>query len=122
MKFKTMTEPFNGTEINVLEFEDGSILFDIAFEGESCSMPYNKELDAYMIPASLFKHRDVVTLTQAANILSVSKTRVSKLCAKNQIKNHKVCGAVLVDWNSLDSYKYGKFQNDDENTNEKDEK
>lgn len=104
MEFRKFTEPFSGTEFDALEFDDGSLLFDTAFIGESCSVAYNKELDAYMLPASVFRHRATVSLSEAAEILGVSRMRISKLCSKNQLKHTKVNGIISIDWESIDEY------------------
>lgn len=104
MQFKKFSDPFHGCEFSALEFDDKSILFDNAFDHESCALGYNEELDAYVIPAKLLNHRATVSLVQAAEILNVSKARVSALCAKGQLKHEKVNGVMLIEWASLDEY------------------
>lgn len=104
MEFRKFTDPFTGCEFSALEFDDNSLLFDMAFDKQPCAVSYDAESDMYLIPATAFRHKPTVTLTQAANILSVSKARVSTLCAKGQLKHERINGTILIEWESLDEY------------------
>ena len=105
MKLKKLCNPFTGHELNVAEFEDGSFVFDKAFDHETIAVGYDKEHDLYMIPARAFKMVYSVSLVDAANILGVSKMRVSAMCAKGQLQYTKVNGVLQIAYDSIIDYR-----------------
>lgn len=114
MEFRNFTDPFTGCEFSALEFDDKSLLFDMAFDKTPCAVSYDAENDMYLIPATAFAHKPTVTLTQAANILSVSKARISAMCAKGQLKHEHINGTIIIDWQSLDDYAAERRKNESE--------
>lgn len=110
MKLKKLCNPFTGHELNVAEFEDGSFVFDKAYDHETIAVGYDKEHDVYMIPASSFKLVYSVSLVEAATMLGVSKMRVSAMCAKGQLQYSKVNGVLRISYDSIIGYR-GKRDN-----------
>lgn len=104
MKLVKKTDPFTGIEIQLAEFDDGSLLFDTAYTHKSVAIAYNSELNAYMIPANVFDYVDTLTLAETADYLGVSKMRVSTLCARGQLQHSKINGVMLVKYESVLDY------------------
>lgn len=104
MKLEKMGDPFTGQEIDVVKFEDGSYAFDLAFSHETVAVAYNKELDAFAIPAKCFEYVHTLSLQEAADMLQVSKMRVSTLCAKGQLQHTKINGIIRIKYDSIVQY------------------
>lgn len=120
MKLKKFSNPFDGQEINVAQFEDNSFVFDMAFSHESIPVAYNEELDCYAIPARCFKYVHTLSLQETAEVLDVSKMRVSALCSKGQLRHTKVNGIIRIEYDSILEYQevrdmkkgYERLEND----------
>ena len=120
MKLKKFSNPFDGQEINVAQFEDNSFVFDMAFSHESIPVAYNEELDCYAIPARCFKFVHTLSLQETAEVLDVSKMRVSALCSKGQLRHTKVNGIIRIEYDSVLEYQnlrdmkkgYERLEND----------
>lgn len=108
MKLKKLCDPFTGIEINVAEFDDRTFLFDKCFTHESVAVGYDATTDRYTIPASAFKLVYSVSLAEAAEILGVSKMRVSAMCGKGQLQYSKVNGIMLVSYDSIMEYRINR--------------
>ena len=122
MEIKAITDPFTGTENAVFEFDNGNLLFEHAITKENIIVEYDALENVYKIPAYAFKYRAVLTLKEAAELLGVSKMRVSSMCKTGILKCSKVCEKILlIDYDSVCDYikhrndktirGYGKLEN-----------
>ena len=95
MKEITMTCPFTGVEFSALEFADGKIVFYHAITGEEIHMNWNSTVQRYYIPRNAFSHIETVSMGEAAEILDVSRQRISKIAADGIIQPHDVNGSTV---------------------------
>lgn len=108
MKLQTMSNPFTGHEMKVPVFDDGSFIFDCAFTHKTIAVGYDSEHDVYIIPAKAFEHVQTVSLVEAAEMLDVSKMRVSTLCAKGQLRFSKINGVIAIEYESVLDYMHNR--------------
>ncbi len=104
------TDPFTGVSMSVVLHENGDMLVDLPFIG-CTTIKYNEDSRCYEIPAALFAQRKCVSATTAASILGVSRQRVNVLCNDGTLASTKVNGNMLIDRESLLTYK-GSKKND----------
>ena len=86
MKEILITDPFTGCEIKAAVNSDGNIHFKHPITSEDVIAIFNIESNSYAIPAHCFAHIETVTFSQAAELLEVSRQRVSTIAATNVIK------------------------------------
>ena len=86
MKEIILTCPFTGCEFKAVKDMDNNIYFTHPLTGKPLKMTYNYTIKRYNLPKSCFDHVEVVTFAQAAEILGVSRQRVSAIAAKNVIR------------------------------------
>ena len=99
-----ITDPFTGLEINVKEFANKNILVENPITKETCIFKYDYLTNTYTFDAAALLHIKTITLNEAAELLEVTKMRVSKMCSTGILKSTNVCGRVLVDYNSVIEY------------------
>lgn len=105
MEIKAITDPFTGTENAIVEFDNGNLLFEHALTHENIYLEYDALENCYKVPAYALKYRAVLTLNEAAELLGVSKMRVSSMCKTGLLKSAKVCDKIiLVDYQSIMDY------------------
>lgn len=90
MKEITLTCPFTGLEFNALEYADGKIVTRHAITGDEVHMNWNSSCNRYYIGKEAFKHIETVSMMQAAEILDVSRQRISKIAADGIIQPHDI--------------------------------
>lgn len=86
MKEILITDPFTGCEIKAVCQSGGNILFKHPITGEDVTAIYDFYTDRYCIPKKHFRHIETLTFSEAAEILEVSRQRVSTIAATNVIK------------------------------------
>ena len=86
MKEILITNPFTGCEIKAVRQTDGNILFKHPITGEDVMAIYNFENKTFTIPAHCFAYIETLTFSEAAELLGVSRQRVSTIAATNVIK------------------------------------
>lgn len=86
MKEIILTCPFTGCEFKALEDSDKNIYFNHPLTGEALRMNYNYTIKRYNLPKSYFDRMEVVTFAQAAEILGVSRQRISTIASTNVIR------------------------------------
>lgn len=95
MKETLLTCPFTGCTFTALEDLSGNIYFRNPLTGEDLKMNYNCSIDKFNLPRSFFRKVETVTPSEAAEILEVSRQRISAIMASNVIKpvfvNGKQC-------------------------------
>lgn len=95
MKEITLTCPFTGCEFTALEDLDKNIYFKHPLTGEDLRINYNRSIKKYNMPRKFFKHVETVDLAQAAEILDVTKQRISTIAMNNVIKPKNVNGKTV---------------------------
>ncbi len=86
MKEITLTCPFTGVDFTALTDMLGNLYYVHPLTGENLKINYNSSIDRYNITPKLFKHIETVTISQAAEILDVSRQRASAIAATNVIR------------------------------------
>lgn len=86
MKEILITDPFTGCEIKAVRQSGGDILFKHPITGEDVMAIYDFESYTFTISAHCFDHIETLTFSQAAELLGVSRQRVSTIAATNVIK------------------------------------
>lgn len=81
MKKKILTCPLTGIDFTALETADGNLIATNPITHEEVRLNYNSSCNRYYINPEHFKRIELVTLTEAAEILDVSLQRVSKIAA-----------------------------------------
>ena len=72
-----MTCPFTGAEFSGCALDSGNIVIVHPITGEHIIM--RKKARSFVIPASCFDRLDVISMTEAAELLDVSKQRISQI-------------------------------------------
>ena len=90
MKEIRLTCPFTGVEFSALEDCSGNIYAKHTITSEDIKLNWNCTIKRYNIPKSAFKHYETVTPVQAAEILGVSKQRISQIVQEQIIPVHMV--------------------------------
>lgn len=86
MKEITITCPFTGVDFKALEDLCGNLYFKHPITGQDLKINYNSSIKRYNVPKNLFKHIETVSMSEAAEILEVSRQRASAIAATNVIK------------------------------------
>ena len=79
MKKKILTCPLTGVDFIALETADGNLIATNPITHEEVRLNYNSSCNRYYINPEHFKRIELVTLTEAAEILNISLQRVSKI-------------------------------------------
>ena len=103
MQKTTKTDLFTGVEIEMISLNDNTFVVNLPFEGLT-TLDFNRETQCVEIPLRLFKHREVLNASEAALYLSVSKMRISRLCADGVLTSTKVAGRLIIDKESCTRY------------------
>ena len=93
MKEIKLTCPFTGVEFTALEDVNGNVYAKHALTGEDIKVNWNSSIKRYNIQKSAFKYRETVTPMQAAQMLDVSKQRISQIVQEQIIPVHTVNGS-----------------------------
>ena len=95
MKKIILTCPFTGVEFEALEYADGSILIKHPITGERVKINWNGTINRFNVPKTLFKHYATVTMSEAAEILGVSRQRITAIAKDEVIPPKTVNGSVM---------------------------
>lgn len=93
MKKVKLTCPFTGGEFEALETADGNLIVKHALTGQDVKINWNCSNSRYYMQKGPFKHIETVTPSEAAEILGVSKQRISQIIQNQTIPVHMVCGS-----------------------------
>lgn len=105
MKEIILTCPFTGVEFKAIEYLDGKIVCRHAITGEEIHMNWNSSINRYNIVKGAFKHINTVTMSEAAEILGVSRQRISKIAAEQTIMPHTIAGNTVFILDDILGYK-----------------
>jgi excisionase family DNA binding protein len=100
-----ITCPFTGMEFEALKYADGRLVTSNKITGEEIQITYNPSIDRYMLSARLFKHIPLVTMEECAEILGVSKPRVSALVKKGRLQTVRPGASLYITKDSMLDYK-----------------
>lgn len=95
MKEEILTCPFTGCEFKALSDIDGHLYVNNPITGRIFKATHDSLHSCYRVPLELFSHVDTVTLGQAAEILEVSRQRISAIAANNTIPSKTVNGQTV---------------------------
>lgn len=87
MKKITLTCPFTGLPFDALKSADGSLIVQNPITGENMRIGYNMPSKRYLIDERLFSKVDIINSVEAAEILGVTRARISKI-VKDEVIPH----------------------------------
>lgn len=103
----TKTDAISGMDFECLEMSDKSLLVSTPFHG-ALIMLHDEKMGCYKIPDKYFAYIKTVTMNECAEILGVSKMRVSYLCSRGQLKHAKINGRMVISYDSIINYIHEK--------------
>lgn len=89
----TMTCPFTGVEFEALKYADGSLIVQNPLTGKNVRVGYNRPANRYLVDTHQFKHIETVSSAKAAEMLGVSRARISAIVKDDTIPHYTVNGA-----------------------------
>lgn len=90
-----LTCPFTGVEFTALKDVDNNLYFNHPLTGQALRVNYNCSIKKYNVPKEMMKHIETVSLSEAAEILDVSRQRVSTIAQTEVIKPKTVNGQTV---------------------------
>lgn len=81
-----MTCPLTGCEVRAVKDEQNNVYVKHPLTDEIFKAKYICQSNEYVLPAQLFEHIETVTLSEAAEILGVTRQRVSTIANSGVIK------------------------------------
>lgn len=107
MKPVSITCPFTGQVIKATKNEDsGTLIFINAITKEPITCLYDYEKDCYCIPAKILLEKyDLISMTQAAYILGVTRQRISQIAKTETIKSLTINGKTVFHKQDVLNYK-----------------
>ena len=100
-----LTCPFTGCTFNALQDADENLYFVHPLTGETLRMNYNASIKKYNLDKALLKRVQTVTLSQAAEILEVSRQRASAIAQSGVIAPKRVNGQIVFVLDDVLKYK-----------------
>ena len=104
MKEIILTCPFTGVEFTALEDCSGNVLVKHPLTGRDIKINWNCTIQRYNIPKDSFTHYEIVNAVQAAEILNVSKQRISQIVQEQIIPVHMVNGTPVFLLSDVEKY------------------
>lgn len=96
MRKEIVGNPIAPINTEATRYEDGSLCFFSNVTGPIFAR-YDPVTMTYALPACAFRRHDTMTLSNAANVMGVSRMRVSRMCAKGQLSADKINGVMVID-------------------------
>ncbi len=91
MKRITLTCPFTGLPFEALKSADGSLIVQNPITGENMRIGYNAPSKRFLVDDRLFAKIDIINSVEAAEILGVTRARISKII-KDDVIPHFIIG------------------------------
>ena len=101
----TVTCPFTGIPFDAIKYADGRIVATNVITGEDAVITYNAACDRYMIRPDAFATTPTVTMHEAAQILNISKPRISLLVKQGRLKAFRPGAQMYITRESVLDYK-----------------
>lgn len=95
MREKRLTCPFTGCEFTAMVDCEGNMYAIHPITGDMNKINYNRSIKKYNVQTQLFKHIETVTLTEAAELLEVSRQRISTIAKDGTIPPKTVNGQTV---------------------------
>lgn len=105
MKETILTCPFTGIEFNTIEDSDKNLYLKHPYTGTTTKINYDALGHFYIVPAELFTHIDTITPSEAAEILHVTRQRISAIAANATIPTYTINGQTVFLLNDVLEYK-----------------
>lgn len=100
------TCPFTGVEFQAFkEPHSKRMFFAHALDHEMFGITWDMERDCFIVPAHMFRHIPTCTPAEAAEILDVSRQRISQLVNDDVIPSHIVNGQPVFVMSDVLNYK-----------------
>lgn len=103
-----ITCPFTGLDFEAVEYADGKFVATNAITGEDLHISYNPSIDRYLINRDAFKHVQLMTLSECAEELGVSKAYASILTSRGDLKSVRPGAALYITRDSVLEFKCKK--------------
>ena len=100
-----ITCPFTGVPFEAIQYADGRIIATNALTGEDMQITYNPSIKRYMLDSAFFHGEKMLTMEECAELLGVSKARVSVLAKQDRLKAVKPSAQMYISLNSALEYK-----------------
>lgn len=100
MHRSVISDPFTGLDLQAVEYANGNLQVETPW-GKPLAMVFDPVAHTFTIDASAFRHRETCTLAQAAQILGVSRMRVSCMCSTGILTAAKINGVMVIDYDSV---------------------
>ena len=117
MKEVTLTCPFTGLDFTALQDADGNLHVKHALTGQMLKVNWNKSVKRYNMVKDSFKRIETVNVSEAMEILEVSKQRMSQIMLNGMIPVFTINGKarmILADvLEYRDNRKIGRPKKDD---------
>lgn len=97
--------PFTGVPFEAIQYADGRIIATNALTGEDMQITYNSSIKRYMLDSTFFHGEKMLTMEECAELLGVSKARVSVLAKQDRLKAVKPSAQMYISLNSALEYK-----------------
>ena len=105
MKETSLTCPFTGCQFSALIDASGNLYVKHPLTGEINRVNYNCSIKKYNLDKSLFKQIETVSQSQAAEILGVTRQRISEISANGTIPPKTVNGQTVFILSDVLKYK-----------------
>lgn len=105
MQHLMITCPFTGLPFEAIQYADGRIVATNALTGEDMQITYNASIKRYMLDSAFFHGEKMLTLQECADLLGISKARVSVLAKQDRLKAVKPSAQMYISLNSALQYK-----------------
>ena len=105
MRKITLTSPFTGCAFDTKIDKAKNLYVKHPITEEIHLIRYDSFMECYEVPENLFRYIETVTLGQAAEILDVSRQRMSAIAANNTIPAKTANGQIVFNKNDVLKYK-----------------
>ena len=92
MKKTTLTCPFTGLQFDATIDKWGNLIVNNKVTGENFRMFYDMSSNTYIMPSDQFSNTEIVSSVEAADILGISRARISKIAKDNVIPHFSANG------------------------------
>ena len=100
-----LTCPFTGVEFEAMKDQLGNLHVVNPLTGVKLRVACLPNKSVYVIETEQFMHTETVTPSEAAEIIGVSKPRISALCQSGQLKSVTVGNSVIISKDSVIEYR-----------------
>lgn len=88
----TLTCPFTGIPFDAIKSADGSLIVQNPITKENMRIGYNEPTKRYLVNKKYFQFMETVSCSEAAEMLGVSRSRISTMIFNDTIPHYSVNG------------------------------